>query len=382
MRAALAGMLAMAAAMGIGRFVYTPILPLMLEKGTLDAAQAGLVAGANFLGYLIGALAASLPFFAAGRRRNWFMAGLSLSVLTTAAMALPLGLPEMALVRFASGIASAFAMIFVTSIVMAWLAQEERQGLIAFHFGGVGFGIAGSAALVSLLAVNAVDWMEIWLWAGTAALVALALSFLLLPANAPKAATAETDGVEPAFPSSLWTYIISYGFFGFGYVILATFINAMAKTEPALQPVEPYVWAVVGLAGFPSVWLWNLFAARYGMAAAYVGACLLEAVGVGLSVTVISPVMLLISAALLGATFMAITAIGLARTRLLTQGSPARAIALMTASFGLGQVVGPVVAGWLFEGTGTLFPASIMAAVALAIAAGLALVAERLHLAE
>ena len=84
---AIGGFIAMAAAMGIGRFVYTPILPFMAEGIGLTKPQAGLIASANFLGYLLGALAAASPFLPGGKR-GWFIAGLAGSALSTAAMGL------------------------------------------------------------------------------------------------------------------------------------------------------------------------------------------------------------------------------------------------------------------------------------------------------
>src|SRR5690606_36836 len=89
---ALGGCLALAAAMGIGRFVYTPILPFMVEDIGLSQAEAGLIASVNFLGYLLGALAAAKASLPGGRRR-WFLVALAISAATTAAMAIAASVP-------------------------------------------------------------------------------------------------------------------------------------------------------------------------------------------------------------------------------------------------------------------------------------------------
>ncbi len=380
MRAALAGLLAMGAAMGVGRFVYTPILPMMIESGALDRSEAGLVAGANFLGYLIGALAASASYFQP-RQRFWCFAGLAASIATTAAMALDAGLHAAMLVRFVSGVASAFAMIFITAMVIRQLAQSGKPGLIAFHFGGVGLGIAISAALVSAMGANGFAWPPIWLVAATLAGLAAWTAFVLLPKPTMPMVTNVNARAE-GFGLPLGMLTIGYGFFGFGYVITATFINAMAKADPVLAPVEPWVWMVVGLAGLPSLWLWNRLASATSLAVAYISACLVEALGVLLSVAVANPVVLLFSAAMLGGTFMAITSLGFARARGMRGGQDARAIAVMTASFGLGQMAGPVAAGFLFEKQGNLYWPSILAVLALVVAAIIAAIAEIAHARE
>ena len=53
---AVAGGIALAVAMGIGRFAFTPILPMMLHDGVVDLHAASWLASANYLGYLSGAL--------------------------------------------------------------------------------------------------------------------------------------------------------------------------------------------------------------------------------------------------------------------------------------------------------------------------------------
>ena len=108
---ALGGLLALAAAMGIGRFVYTPILPFMTEALSLSPSNAGLIASANFLGYLVGALGASLGSLP-GSRRAWFLGALLLSAVTTAAMGTTVSVEAFVVLRFVGGMASAFVLVF------------------------------------------------------------------------------------------------------------------------------------------------------------------------------------------------------------------------------------------------------------------------------
>ena len=172
--AAGAGACALALAMGIGRFAYTPMLPAMLEEASLGLSAAGLVASANFLGYLIGALLATRAVFAR-RRTTWLRTGLALSALTTAAMALDIGPSGWASVRLASGVASAFVLVFTSGIVFEIAAREGRPMLGSLLYAGVGVGIAASALLV--FAGREAGWSAARLWwalAGLSSLLALA----------------------------------------------------------------------------------------------------------------------------------------------------------------------------------------------------------------
>ncbi|WP_269581402.1 YbfB/YjiJ family MFS transporter [Roseibium sp. Sym1] len=378
---AFGGFLALAAAMGIGRFVYTPILPFMSEALRLPADDAGLIASANFLGYLAGALigaSRSLP----GSPRLWFLGGLLASALTSAAMALTTSLAAFLAIRFLSGIASAFVLVFSTTLILERLAGAGRTGLAALHFAGVGCGIAFSALLVSALAYLSADWRALWLASGAGTLIFLGVSTLLVPSEngggPTQAAPATTASKVPASPFSSGNrirLILAYGLFGFGYVITATFVNAIARATPALQPTEPFVWLTVGLCSAPSIYLWNRAAARIGARKAFALACVLESAGVALTAITLNPLLFLLGAALLGATFMGITALGLmeARREVGADGPAAirRMLAVLTAAFGIGQVAGPWFAGQLHHATGSFSAPSLAAATALLVAAAL-----------
>jgi predicted MFS family arabinose efflux permease len=163
--------------------------------------------------------------------------------------------------------------------------------------------------------------------------------------------------------------VIAYGLFGFGYVITATFLVAIVRAAPDVQPLEPVVWLVVGATAVPSVAIWTWAARRIGDARAFACACVLEALGVIASVLWISPMGVLLAASLLGGTFMGLTALGLIRGRRLGHGDPRRTLATMTAAFGLGQIVGPASAGVIHDATGSFVAPSLAAAAALLAAA-------------
>lgn len=368
----LGGFIALASAMGIGRFVYTPILPEMVADLHLTASEAGLIASANFAGYLLGALAASLPFFTATPRR-WMLAGLVFSALSTWAMALTTALAGFILLRFVGGAASALVLIFSSALVMEQLTRGGKAAWAGYQFAGVGFGIVVSAALVERMAAAGYGWT--WQWQATALLsLAACIAVGLLIGPAPHAAPAQTAaGNGQRLGTALTALVVSYGLFGFGYVITATFLVQLVRTNAAIAPMEPVIWIIVGLAAIPSVAIWSALGRRFGPAQSYALACLAEAVGVLSSVLWIAPAGAVLAAILLGGTIVGITVLGFVVVRRLVSGGVARMIALMTAAFGVGQIVGPSLAGWMHDMTGSFLLPSVAAAAALV--AGAALVA-------
>src|SRR5438132_10250590 len=121
-----AGIASLAVAMGIGRFAFTPLLPLMIQEGRLDVAAGGWIAAANYAGYLAGALTASRLGWGAVRLAT---VALVLTALLTAAMALPAGPWVWGVLRFTAGAASAWAFVATAIWCLGALAQSGRAGL-------------------------------------------------------------------------------------------------------------------------------------------------------------------------------------------------------------------------------------------------------------
>lgn len=367
---ALAGMVAMAVAMGIGRFVYTPILPGMMDGLGLSASDAGLIASANYAGYLVGALLAAGNW---GQRREHAvaMAGLAATAALCAAMAFTESLAGFLLIRFAAGIASAFVLVFMATIVLGRLALGGRPELQSVHFGGVGLGIALSAAMTGALVIAGAQWQAGWVWSGVLALAGFVMVMLLADRGP---VIARQPAAEPPLPknAALTRIVVAYGLFGFGYIVTATFLVAIVRQGEAGRLFESVVWLVTGLAILPSVWLWSLVARRRGLSFAFAAASLVEAAGVVASVLVGGHAGPLIGGVLLGGTFMAVTALGLQIGRELAGAAPRRALAVMTASFGVGQILGPIVAGLIADRTGGFTMPSLIAAAALVACAWVA----------
>lgn len=367
---ALAGLLSLAVAIGIGRFVYTPILPYMAAGLDLAKSEAGLIASANFLGYVLGALAAAwraLP----GEPRHWLLSALVVSALSTGAMALTTNLGLFVLLRFVQGAAGALVMVLASSLVMDRLAAAGRAAWAAVMYAGVGTGIAISALVVPATATGSGDWQGPWLFCSA---LSLALSILIgVLLRTPRATVAKKAGgrADKVGPG-LRRFILAYGLFGFGYVITATFVSDMVRSDPTLQPAERLVWLCVGLTAAPTAPLWGWAGRRWGTQRAFAIACLIESAGVALSVSGGGIWPLLLGAGLLGGTFVGLTALGMVYVRSPSGGDPRRNLALMTAAFGMGQMVGPTLAGVMHDSLGSYLAPSLLAVAALVAAAALA----------
>ncbi|MDX1804513.1 MAG: YbfB/YjiJ family MFS transporter [Alcanivorax sp.] len=211
LRLVLMGIAATLAGVGLGRFAYAALLPGLIESGWLTAQQAGFVGAANLLGYLLGAISASLV-----ARRLGTAHTLRLSALLIASSFLASAWPApvwwFSLWRLVAGITGAFLMVLAPSQVLHNLPAHQRKRAGTLIFSGIGLGVLLSATLVPALlsAGPAATWIAL----GLVSLPALWLvwpSWPAPPRHAPAATTASHTG--PALVLVYLCYALDAGGF-------------------------------------------------------------------------------------------------------------------------------------------------------------------------
>lgn len=358
-RVLVGGMLACAVALGLGRFAFTPILPVMQAEHGFGTQAAGWLAASNNLGYLIGAVWAGWVRTDAQRHRLLAL-GLALLVASLAAMPLTTSEPAWNLIRLAAGIASAWVFVLGSALVVPRLAELGHARLAGFHFGGVGIGIILSGAVVAWAAGRFGGDAGWWVTATLAGAMA-ALSWpALRDAHPSNGAAAARAAAPPArFPMGLLA--AAYFCEGLGYIVTGTFLVVVVRQTEGLAEFANLSWVLVGLAAVPSAAAWSWIGEHKGYLPALVAAHLVQAVGVALPALAPHPALVLLGAVMYGGTFLGIVGMALALGRAIDPARPARTMGLLTAVFGVGQIIGPVLAAWM-AGWGGWGPALAMAA--------------------
>lgn len=342
-----AGMLAMIVSMGIGRFSFTPMLPIMQQAVHFGDDIAGQLAGANYLGYLLGAIAC--PFLSGARQKSIFYR-VCLLLVVASLLLLPLfdGFSAWAGLRFITGFASAGIFILVSSGVLNLLVSLNKAALFGVMYSGMGLGIVVSTLIIIVSATH-YEWQGIWtILSLLGLLLVLPALFYGLPSiPAPAAAMSQHAAKRAPFPllTLSWAYFLE----GLGYSVVATFLVRSVSLTEGLQSMANFSWVIVGAAGIPSTILWSRFAARQGLSKAIMLAFILQGVGMMLPLIWVSGWAIIIGAMTFGGTFIAIVNMTLALGREINPGQSQQIISKLTVLFGLGQIIGPVVAGFIAE---------------------------------
>lgn len=365
----LASFIALMMAMGIGRFALTPQMPHLLSEGQIDLTAAGLIAAANYLGYFVGAVDS---MFARSHHhiRGRLLGGLWLCVLLTLASFWANGFWSHLLLRFGTGVASAWVLVMITGLSqpLAIAAGRPRLGALVFAGPGLGILLTGLLALASNLLGE--DSATLWLVYGV---VALGMLLVILP-FLPKPDRGAPQSSAPAGRNGSiahlgWIYLL----YGLGYIIPATFLSQMASAQFKGAWQADLFWPCFGLAAALGVLLVSLrkpnpdttrywLMATLWMQAIGVFACLWGN-GVGLVLGVL----------LCGLPFLACMQLVMQRSREVAPHGAQRSTGLLTACFALGQLSGPLLASLSNHFSGGLQPALTLAGSGLILAGALLL---------
>jgi MFS family permease len=345
---ALAGAISLAVAMGIGRFAFTPILPMMLHDGAISLAGGSGLATANYIGYLAGALLCMVM------PRRWpattlIRGSLAATALLTVAMALPAPLLWLPL-RFLAGVMSAVALIYTSGWCLHRLTEHGRPALGGLIFTGPGAGIALSGLAASGMVL--LGWHNVAAWIVFAALSALAALAIwtVFDRPAPPAAAPAAKSVAPFArrlparrdPVELAVFSLAYGLAGFGYIVTATFLPVIARGVLHDSPWLDLFWPAFGIA-------WMAGDMRRVLVLLY----LCQAVGVALSLVLPTVTGFVLGSLLAGLPFTLITYFAMQEARRLLPRDATRFMGLLTAIYGLGQIAGPPLVGLLVHRAAT-----------------------------
>jgi len=344
--------------MGIGRFAFTPLLPLMVRDGSLAQSAGAWLAASNYLGYLVGALTASRLGLSLAALMRVSLVGIAVA---TAAMGVLEGLAEWIVLRFLAGVLSAWTLVATSAWALQRLALSGRADLSGLVYAGVGMGITVAGVFCLVAAHPGIAAGQLWLELGALAALSVAIPSMVLSrpsgASVPIAATATAGTSGPCTG-----LVISYGLLGFGYILPATFLPVLAREVVDDPKLFGLAWPVFGIAAAMSTIVAARLLARANRLRVWAASHLLMASGVLLPSLRLAPETIAISALLVGSTFMVVTMIGMQEARARAPGNPTALLGRMTAAFAIGQLAGPVVSGIL-----DILPGAHQVAVARAL---------------
>ena len=362
---AVSGLAALAVAMGIGRFAFTPVLPMMQADHGISVTQGGWLASANYLGYLAGSLFAMRPNIPT---RTAIRIGLVLIAACTLAMGIEHHFAAWLILRAIPGFASALVLVVVSAWILPRLTQAARGDLSGTVYAGVGTGImfAGVVCLVLVRADASSD--TAWIVLGmTAVGVTIAVWRVLGDESPSGSERAPAD--RPHDTVSNWRLVFCYGAFGLGYIIPATFLPVMAKQVIADVGWFAWAWPIFGAAATISTVLAAPLVRRFSDRDVWITSNLAMAIGILAPIALPNLAGIAIAALCVGGTFMVNTMAGIQEARRVA-GVHARAlIAAMTSAFAFSQIIGPLLVAGLVHVPGGFSWALGISALPLLVAA-------------
>jgi predicted MFS family arabinose efflux permease len=367
----IAGVLSLLAMIGVARFAYTPMLPVMQEQAGLSIAGGGWLAASNYLGYFTGAvIAASISSLTL--KDHFYRAGLVLAVLTTVAMGLTESVWWWALWRYIAGLAAACGLLIGSGLIMHWLVSNNMRPELGIHFLGLGGGIAMVAAIGELM-LGVFDWRTQWyIYTGIAIVLAVP-AWLWLPKPNLTGVTSSGSQIADRPPGKTFYNLIMVAYFcaGVGYAVITTFI--VAHINQISGEGGALAFMLLGIAAAPAPMMWDFITRKTGFINALALAFILQLVGSMLPFIQPTAGWAFAGALLFGSSFVGIVSMVLTMAGRFYPTKPAKMMGKMTLSYGVAQVLAPAAGGLLGDISGNYYSSLYMASAVMAIGLGLML---------
>jgi predicted MFS family arabinose efflux permease len=345
-----------AVALGFSRFDYALILPSMKRDLVLNFTEAGWLNTANAVGYLLGAIVAK-PLIGRFGVQMIFRSGLILTSSAVLATGLFHAYIPLLLLRVMAGVFGALS--FICGGVLAaglFPGNAGRTAVsISIYMSGGGLGILLSGLILPIALSHFGDkcWPEAWIGLGIASLLCTAFSWTSAHSSQPHGDV--SPGSSSWKISSFVPLLSGYFFFGAGYIIYMTYIIAWIRENGRSVEEVSFFWATLGLAVIISPLIWKRVL-RGLSGGRPMGATIgVTALGSLIPLFSTSFYSMIVSAAFFGLAFLNVPAtMTTFLQRSLHQSHWGSSIAFFTVIFSLGQIIGPVVGGWIADRSGIL----------------------------
>lgn len=372
-RVIVAGICSLILTVGLTRFAYTPLLPLMQAQAGLSDVAGGWLATLNYAGYMAGALLAA-SISSLRLKHQLYRAGLVVALASVAGMGLTQDPIVWGVLRFVAGLCAVSGMLLASGLVLIWLMRAGHRPELGVHFSGMGLGIIATGVAVALLKPW-LDWSALWIALAVLGLVTFVPAWAWLPAPEPLPVSAAAAPAPPPWRRLVWM-MAAYFCAGVGYVVSATYIVAIVERVPALSGHGPWIWVMLGVAATPACFVWDRIARRVGDVPALLLAYGTQAASIVLALAQ-DAVLPLLAAGLYGGSFIGIVSMTLTWVGRRVPANPAKAMARLTLSYGAAQILAPAISGYLAAATGSYRGALAMAAGATVVGMALLLMVQR-----
>lgn len=369
-RTLLAGALLLLVVHTLGRFIYTPMLPRLVDDGLLTLQQGATIATWNYVGYLLGALIA-MRWYSLDKIKLFLPWAVGFSVLSTFAQTQAETVGWLTLLRLINGITNGIVFVQVPSLILEWLNSRGKAALSGLVYLGVGAGLIISSLAVSLPAPwlqGAERWwpaallalpMAVWGWRQLSLIEVQEIPVASAPKN--------KQGKVVLFDRASIPLFLSYAGAGLGYILPMTFLPMLARL--LLEQNHLLIdgsWLLVALSTLPAAWLWNRLGGSLGDGPALRLNYAVQLLGVLAVILLPGPVGIVLCALLVGNTFLGTVLLTQRLARSLHPHQGPKLSAALVALYGFTQLTGPWLTRLWLDAGGTLQSAFWFGAAALA----------------